>query len=153
MTPKRLAFVKHYVATGGQNGAESARQAGFSEARARIEAYELLRDPEVQAAIQAECQNSTKDLLPAINKNLQTILLDPANPKHAEMLKWFYGTIGISPISKSEHKETRELEITEDTLARAKRLAQTFGIDPRRLLGPPKEQPVVIDITPEEEQW
>jgi hypothetical protein len=60
------------------------------------------------------------------------------------MLKWFFGTIGISPILKSEHKDVREIGISEDLIEKAKRLSAALGIDPRKLLG--KQQPT-------EEEW
>lgn len=54
LTERQRAFVVAFVASGGKNATEAAREAGFSAASARQEAWRLLRKPHVQAAIRAE---------------------------------------------------------------------------------------------------
>ena len=49
---KQRAFVAHYLAT--LNAAEAARRAGYSERRAKQTGSELLANPGVRAAIDAE---------------------------------------------------------------------------------------------------
>lgn len=52
MNPKQRAFVAHYLAT--LNAAEAARRAGYSGRRAKQTGSELLANPEVRAALDAE---------------------------------------------------------------------------------------------------
>ena len=52
---RQQAFVYHYLSCG--QGAEAARRAGDSKRRAKQTAFELLKDPEVAVAIEAEFEN------------------------------------------------------------------------------------------------
>jgi len=51
MTDRQRAFVAHYLAT--LNAAKAARHAGYSARVADREGYRLLRNAEIQAAVQA----------------------------------------------------------------------------------------------------
>ena len=53
---RQRAFVAHYLTT--LNGAEAARRAGYSEARARKTGSELLANPAVRALIEAAFEES-----------------------------------------------------------------------------------------------
>lgn len=48
-TPRIRRFCDEYLAAGESNGAEAARAAGYSARRAKHQAHELLRRPDVQA--------------------------------------------------------------------------------------------------------
>ena len=52
---RQQAFIYHYLSC--WQGAEAARRAGYSERRAKQTAFELLKDPEVAAAVEAELEN------------------------------------------------------------------------------------------------
>lgn len=54
LTELQRAFVAAFVASGGKNATDAAREAGYSAESARTEAWRLLRKPHVQAAIRAE---------------------------------------------------------------------------------------------------
>jgi phage terminase small subunit len=54
LTPRAQRFVREYVYNCPNNGAECARRAGYSAARADRAAYELLNSKSVQAAIRRE---------------------------------------------------------------------------------------------------
>lgn len=50
LNPKQKAFIEHYLVC--WNGAEAARQAGYSVRTARVQASDLLTKPNIAAAIQ-----------------------------------------------------------------------------------------------------
>lgn len=52
LTKRKLLFVAEYLADPKANGSQAAIRAGFSEKRAKVTASELLKDPEVKAAIE-----------------------------------------------------------------------------------------------------
>lgn len=54
LTPLQRSFVAAFVASGGKNATDAAREAGYSAESARQEAWRLLRKPYIQAAIRAE---------------------------------------------------------------------------------------------------
>ncbi len=71
LTRKQERFILEYILSG--NGSEAARRAGYSERTAHQIAYENLRKPDVQAAIQAlqqaqadELELTRQDVLKAI---------------------------------------------------------------------------------------
>ena len=51
LTPKQRAFVERYLVH--RNGAQAAREAGYSEASANVSAHVLLDKPNVRAAVAA----------------------------------------------------------------------------------------------------
>lgn len=52
MSPQRQAFINVYLGEAKGNGTKAAILAGYSEHTASVQASQLLRQPEVQAAIQ-----------------------------------------------------------------------------------------------------
>lgn len=56
-SPKQRAFVEHYLQC--WNASEAARRAGYSERTAGSQGHELLKKPEVQAAIEARLEELT----------------------------------------------------------------------------------------------
>jgi phage terminase small subunit len=52
LTKRRQLFVHEYCADPKANGTAAAVKAGFNEKRAKITACELLKDPEIKAAIE-----------------------------------------------------------------------------------------------------
>lgn len=58
LTPRQQRFVEEYVVCGC--GAEAARRAGYSERTAYQIAYENLRKPEIEAAIESVLKNLSK---------------------------------------------------------------------------------------------
>ena len=54
LTALQRNFVAAFVASGGKNATDAAREAGYSAESARQEAWRLLRKPYIQAAIRAE---------------------------------------------------------------------------------------------------
>ena len=52
LTDRQAAFVRHYVGTARFNGAEAARAAGYAPKYADRQAYQLLENPRVRAAIE-----------------------------------------------------------------------------------------------------
>jgi phage terminase small subunit len=59
LTPKQAKFVAAYEG----NGAEAARKAGYKAKRLDQAAYEILRNPEVAAAIQARSKSEASSLV------------------------------------------------------------------------------------------
>ena len=72
LTKRRRLFVTEYLANPKQPAAWAAVRAGFSEKRARETASELLKDPEIQAAIEHQLQKR----LEQIEVTEKTVLLD-----------------------------------------------------------------------------
>ncbi len=54
LTKKKQLFVAEYLADPKANATQAVIRAGFSEKRAKITASELLKDPEIKAAIQSK---------------------------------------------------------------------------------------------------
>jgi phage terminase small subunit len=52
LTKRKQLFVAEYLADPKSNGAQAVIRAGFSEKRAKVTASELLKDPEIKAAIE-----------------------------------------------------------------------------------------------------
>lgn len=129
-----------YVATGGQNGSEAVRQAGYAGNAHVISqtAYELLRMPKILQAIREECRRLDDEALPFARMQLMKILMNENHEKHFEALKWFHGVLGISPVTKSESRKVVEHTVDGSAIEKLKRLTSLTGIDPRKL----------IDVTP-----
>lgn len=74
---KPLAFVEFYCGEAGRNGSKAARLAGYSEKTAGQQAYRLLRDPRVKAAINErfrELQMQTDELLFRLAEQARTTM-------------------------------------------------------------------------------
>jgi phage terminase small subunit len=56
LTDKQLSFIEHYIVC--LNGAEAARRAGYAASGARQEAYRLLTNADIRAAIDARLTES-----------------------------------------------------------------------------------------------
>ena len=52
LTKRRQLFVAEYLSDPKCNGTQAAIRAGFNEQRAKVTACELLKDPEIKAAIE-----------------------------------------------------------------------------------------------------
>lgn len=87
MNPRQKKFVKAYIATG--NGAEAARQAGYSEKTARTQADALLTKPDIKAAIDegsAKVMEKLDISTEALLKNIAEIAYDK-NASNKDKLK------------------------------------------------------------------
>lgn len=93
LTPKQDAFVDQYVANGG-NGSAAARDAGYAESSAHVEAHRLLRNPLI---IQEIYRRTVMQVGAHLPKALATV-------------------IGLSGTAKSEYVR---LEASKDLLDRA----------------------------------
>lgn len=60
LTPKQARFVLEY--TKDFNGTQAAMRAGYSQKTASIQAFDLLRKPNVQEAVQKSCQKTAAKL-------------------------------------------------------------------------------------------
>jgi hypothetical protein len=142
-TDQQRRFVQHYVATGGSNQTMSAQAAGYSPRNvnaAAVRATRLLKSAAVQAAISEVCQGFFSGDLPKFMKALRDIALDPTHKDQTKILLWLHTTMGISPITKSELKETQQVTVTfdrEKALAELRQIESELGV---RLLPRPAEQ-------------
>jgi phage terminase small subunit len=77
LTKRRQLFVTHYLANPKQPASWAAVRAGFSEKRARETASELLKDPEIKAAIEhkltAKCEDVAVEQKLVLTGLLRTI--------------------------------------------------------------------------------
>jgi phage terminase small subunit len=148
LTEKQQKFVIALLETGGQNNAEAARIAGYSQTNINgcaIEANRLLRKPKVIAAIKEEAERRIHGgvLLGA------SVLVEIAGDKlHKDRFRAASALLdrgGMMIVGKTEHSlviedKRTEAELIEFITAQA-RLA---GLDPRTLLG--FNPPTIIDV-------
>jgi len=76
LTPKMRAFVREFCVY--KNGAKAAREAGYSEATAKVIAYQLLHRPDIQAAIR-EREDGDERLIGSRRHSVLERLNDVAN--------------------------------------------------------------------------
>jgi len=147
LTEKQRKFVECMVATGGTNASECVRQAGYAGNNHVMweNAYDLMRNPKILAAIREECRRVDESELPMARAFLRKIIHNPDHEKHFDALKWYFGVLGISPVTKSETRKVVEHTANLPALEELKLLAQQLKIKPAE----------VIDVTPTapEEQW
>jgi phage terminase small subunit len=133
-TDQQRRFVEHYVATGGSNQRASAQAAGYSvgnAAAARVTATRLLQDPKVQAAVSEVAQGYYAGDLPKYTAALRKIALNPNHKDQTKVLIWLHQTMGISPITRGEHKITQQVTVTFDrqkAIAELQQLERDRGI-------------------------
>jgi phage terminase small subunit len=73
LTPKQRKFVSEYVTNGGK-GESAAIEAGYSKSTARVQAYQILRKPNVLQAILNETAASMASAAPQALLNLRRLI-------------------------------------------------------------------------------
>lgn len=149
LRPRQRVFVQEYLNNGGVNAQDAARKAGYdkgSQGSLDVQAYRLIRDKKVLAAIREECMNRMQSFGPEMFNIIVAIARDPNTPagerrKSAEAVM---DRIGMQAVT--EHVVT-----VQDGRSRADLLKEL--ITGLRSLGPDAvavlERPAMIDITPE----
>lgn len=130
----RRRFVLSVLLTGGRNGAEAARMAGYSEHSATATASQLMRDEKVLAAIREEAERRLKSAAAMAVETLVQICGDQMNKDRFKAAARILDFAGLAP--KSEH--TIKVEHTNldrrGQLLEVKQLALELGLDARDML-------------------
>jgi hypothetical protein len=107
LTEKQAAFARYYASNGG-NGAQAARDAGYSEANAKDQASELLAMPKIREAIELSRDISIKTS--GASKAwavIDSLMTDPAAPAQVrfQAAKWTLEASGhgLSAVAASLH--------------------------------------------------
>jgi hypothetical protein len=87
LTPNQRKFAELFVASGGQNAADCARKAGYTPARAKIEASELLRHPGILEEIRRLVQSRLSASIAFASAELEHIARDRNSKDRAVQLK------------------------------------------------------------------
>lgn len=137
LNARQRAFVVSYNNAGGKNAAEAYRAAGYQAAQPRQEAYSLLHDPKIKAAIVEDVQTR---LAGCLTDTVQKIIMigDEPGAKQLDALKFLAHHGGLIEKSLVQHDHTVTLTF-DQKLERARQLALDAGLDPAKEL---------IDITP-----
>jgi phage terminase small subunit len=152
LRPKQRAFVAAYCTC--WNAAEAARQAGYRDKRADQAGYQLLRNSEVQKAIQERQQ----ELQGQYEVSQQNVIEELARIAFADMgafLQWGQGEVILTPsasLPEAHRRAVKQVSITtnsegsttvrltlHDKCVALDRLCRHFGLY--------RELPVVIDLS------
>ena len=123
--PRHRRFVLEYLATNLQ-GAEAARRAGYSPRSARIQASQLLSDPNISRAVEEgyrvvmeeasrRCESAILDWNDVVQRDSEIANFDPAS-----VLEWDDGGMRIRPMSMvplSARQCISSIRETRDSLA------------------------------------
>lgn len=136
LTEMQKRFVCAMLETGGQNDAEAARLAGYSDVGdcAKVRAYKLLRNPLILAAIREE---SEKRIQAGVGLGASVLVEIARDPLHKDRLKAAESLLnrgGLQIVTKHEitHKDERS---TPELEAAVIEMARRLGVDPVKLLG------------------
>src|SRR5262245_49658691 len=88
LSERQRAFAWNYVFNGA-NGADAAREAGFSDVKegCKVRAHELLARDDVCDAVRALTTKYLFSLAPKATLRLNQLLDDPKHPKHAKAIE------------------------------------------------------------------
>ena len=123
--PRHRRFVLEYLATNLQ-GAEAARRAGYSPKSARIQASQLLSDPNISRAVQEgyrvvmeeasrRCESAILEWKDVVQRDSEIANFDPAS-----VLEWDDRGMRIKPMStvpQSARQCISSIRETRDSLA------------------------------------
>ena len=123
--PRHRRFVLEYLATNLQ-GAEAARRAGYSPRSARIQASQLLSDPNISRAVEEgyrvvmeeasrRCESAILEWKDVVQRDSEIANFDPAS-----VLEWDDGGMKIKPMSMvplSARQCISSIRETRDSLA------------------------------------
>ena len=130
LNDRQLAFIVAFNNAGGKNATEAARAAGYSDnntGRIRVQAYEMLHNPNVQAAM---VEDARARLAGDLHATLDIIDDIANNPQHKDRLaaaKMKLHHAGMVEVTKVQHEGTVTVTF-EQKLERYKALlAQTGG--------------------------
>lgn len=137
---RRFAWL---MACGQTNGAQAARDAGYSDHldAAKVRAHHLMQRRDILEAIQEASGKVLIGLGPLAIKAAKAILSDPESRHHGRMIETVLDRTGF--FAKSEHKVTVEHVNDVQTMALVAELALELGVSKERLLGENRAQKVI----------
>ena len=132
---RRFAF---YMGCGETNATQACRDAGYknSDGGIRVQAHQLMHNPDVLEAIAEVGSKQLRSLPPLAIKSLRTILEDPKTSTSTRLNTALAVLDRTGFSARTEHKVTVEHTVdTREIEELAKRLAAESGIAVERLLG------------------
>lgn len=132
------AYLINSMTEVGANGAQSARDAGYSDRSegAKVTAHHLLHREDVQGAIQELAARELRGLaLPALAA-LGSILRKPDHPDRQKVALSVLSRIGLAETAAVNLSVSGSVVVNHKAMVeRIKLLAEKVGTDPQRLLG------------------
>jgi hypothetical protein len=139
LTPKRKAFVKAYLATGGKNATQAAIAAGFSNKGngASVIACRLLQDPVIQQAIKEEATRRLRAGVALGATTLEELALNAQSESvRLQAAQALLDRGGMQLASLSEHHVVVKDERSDDELrARVLQLQRELGLNAKVIPG------------------
>jgi hypothetical protein len=134
LTEMQRNFVFAYNNAGGKNSTEAARAAGYADTiNLKRTAFDLLRNPAIQAAIREDIGARFTADLPATLERINDIASDAGHTKQFDALKLKLHHGGMIEKTVHEHQHTHVLTY-EQKVDELKRLAAITGDDPNEVL-------------------
>ncbi|UQY83670.1 terminase small subunit [Ralstonia pseudosolanacearum] len=137
LTPKQLAFVKAYTATGGANGTQAAIAAGYSASGgktgklgASVAAHRLLRDPRIIEEIKKEADRRLRAGVCLAAATLEELCGNAQSESvRLQAAQALLDRGGMQLASLSQHTVTIEDKRTDDELlARIAQMQKELGL-------------------------
>lgn len=139
LTPKRKAFVKAYLATGGKNATQAAIAAGFSNKGngASVIGCRLLQDPAVLAAIKEEATRRLRAGVALGATTLEELALNAQSESvRLQAAQALLDRGGMQLASLSEHHVVVKDERSDEELrARVEQLQRELGLSAKVIPG------------------
>lgn len=156
LTAERRAFVIAFNNAGGSNAAEAARAAGFKDSNfIRQQAYHLLHDERIQAAIREDVIARLSGNLAETFNRIDAVAKNTQHPKQLDALKFQAHHAGMLERTVVQHEGTVTLTF-DQKCAELAVLARAAGDDPDEVLREIKDvspqKSGGIDVT-EPEAW
>ena len=140
LTPKRAAFVKAYLATGGANATQAAIAAGYSGkgggAGAAVTASRLLREPLVLQAIKEEAERRLRAGVALGASTLEELARNAQSESvRLQAAQSLLDRGGLQLASLSKHEVVVEHRSDDELRARVEQLQRELGLNARVIAG------------------
>lgn len=113
------AYVLNSIHDGRENGAKSARDAGYSDVKdgAKVRAHELLHREDVLDAIQEVSGRELRGLVVPALAGLSRLLARPDHPDHRKAIEMVLNRTGFSEKTTVEVRHTGSIELSHTDAA------------------------------------
>lgn len=137
LTDMQQAFVKALVTIGvnKQRGAMAARTAGYSQETARQQAYQLMRNPKILAAIREEAELVLNGGVLVGAQVLEEIATDPMHKDRFKAATELMDRGGMQLIQKIEVAHTHEERTPAELVSFLKSMAEKNGLPTNTYIG------------------
>lgn len=113
LTDMQAAFVAAFVSNGGKRE-EAAIEAGYSQATARQQAYELLRKPHVAQAIMSETMSELIAHAPSAVHRLHELLSARSEYVALQAAQDLLNRVGLKAAEKVDHRIAGNIHVNID---------------------------------------